>query len=49
MYSELALRYPHISENKAYLIERYTVLAIEYLSLSTVSPVVRIALNFTDG
>lgn len=49
IYDVLSNHYPSIAKNKHYLMENYTLLAIEHLTLDKFEPVIRIALSFSEG
>lgn len=49
VYNILSSSYPRITKNKDYLMERYTLLAVEHLALDKFEPGIRIALSFSEG
>lgn len=49
IFDVLSHYYPSITKNKHYLMENYTLLAIEHLALDKFEPVIRIALSFSEG
>lgn len=49
VYDILSSYYPSITKNKRYLMENYTLIAIEHLALDKFEPVIRIAFSFSEG